>query len=109
MSAAMGRFDELAAEEPYPGVRRRTVRSERATVAEYAFAPGASFPLHEHPQEQITLVLEGEVELTAAGTTERLAAGAWSVMPGGVEHGITAGANGARIVALVVPRRDTQP
>ena len=109
MTAGSGRFDNLAAEEPYPGVRRRTVQSEHATVAEYAFEPGASFPLHEHPQEQVTLVLEGDVDLSAGGATERLAAGAWSVVPGGVEHGVTAGAGGARIVALVVPRREAQP
>jgi quercetin dioxygenase-like cupin family protein len=107
--AGSGRFEDLAAEEPYPGVRRRTLQAEKATVPEYAFEPGATFPLHDHPQEQVTLVLEGEVDLTAAGRTERLAAGAWSVMPGGVEHGITAGAGGARIVALVVPRREVQP
>jgi quercetin dioxygenase-like cupin family protein len=107
--ARSGRFDDHAAEEPYPGVRRRTVQSEKATVAEYAFEPGASFPRHEHPQEQVTLVLEGEVELSAGGATERLSAGAWSVVPGGVEHGVTAGAGGARIVALVVPRREAQP
>jgi quercetin dioxygenase-like cupin family protein len=107
--ATAGRFDDQPAEEPYPGVRRHTVHSEHATVAEYAFEPGASFPLHAHPQEQVTLVLEGDVELTAAGRTERLAAGAWSVVPGGVEHGATAGAGGARIVAFVVPRRGVPP
>ena len=107
--ASAGRFDDLPAEEPEPGVRRRTVQSEHATVAEYAFAAGARFPLHAHPQEQVTLVLEGDVDLTVAGRTARLAAGAWSVVPGGVEHGVTAGPGGARIVALVVPRRDAQP
>jgi quercetin dioxygenase-like cupin family protein len=104
-----GRFDDIEAEEPYPGVRRRTVQAEQATVAEYAFEPGASFPLHAHPQEQVTLVLEGDVELTADGRSERLGAGAWSVVPGGVAHGVRAGADGARIVAVVVPRRETQP
>jgi quercetin dioxygenase-like cupin family protein len=104
-----GRFDDLAAEEPQPGVRRRTVQAEHATVAEYVFESGASFPVHSHPQEQVTLVLEGDVELTADGRTERLAAGAWSVVPGGVEHGVRAGADGARFVAVVVPRREVQP
>jgi quercetin dioxygenase-like cupin family protein len=104
-----GRFDEVEAEEPYPGVRRRTVQAEQATVAEYAFEPGASFPLHSHPQEQVTLVLDGDVELTADGRAERLTTGAWSVVPGGVAHGVRAGADGARIVAVVVPRRETQP
>jgi len=104
-----GRFDEIPAEEPYPGVRRRTVQAEQATVAEYAFEPGATFPLHSHPQEQVTLVLEGELEMTVDGRGERLAAGAWSVVPGGVAHGVRAAADGARIVAVVVPRREAQP
>jgi quercetin dioxygenase-like cupin family protein len=92
--AASGRFARLKVETPYPGVRRRTVQSERMTVSEYTFDPGASFPLHRHAQEQVTLVEAGEVRLTACGTTEVLTAGAWSVMPGCVEHGITAGDRG---------------
>jgi quercetin dioxygenase-like cupin family protein len=104
--AASGRFAGLEAETPYPGVRRRTVQAERMTVSEYTFEPGASFPLHRHAQEQVTLVEAGEVRLTAGGTTAVLGAGAWSVMPGGVEHGITAGPEGARIVAIISPRRE---
>jgi quercetin dioxygenase-like cupin family protein len=84
------------------------VQSERMTVSEYTFEPGASFPLHRHVQEQVTLVEAGEALLTVGGTTTVLSAGAWSVMPGGVEHGITAGAEGARIVAIVSPRREAR-
>jgi len=51
-----GSFEDLALATPYPGVRRRTVHSERATVTEYMFEPGATFPRHRHPQEQVTLV-----------------------------------------------------
>jgi quercetin dioxygenase-like cupin family protein len=104
MSSA-GSFDALPMEEPFPGVRRRTFSSEQATVAEYVFDPGARFPLHRHDQEQITLVRAGDVELVADGRRQRLAAGAWSVIAGGVEHGITAGRGGARFVAVLVPRR----
>jgi quercetin dioxygenase-like cupin family protein len=101
-----GRFEGLETEAPYTGVRRRTLHSERMTLTEYTFEPGASFPLHRHHQEQITLIEAGEVRLTAAGAAETLTAGSWSVLPGGVEHGITAGAAGARIVAILSPRRE---
>jgi quercetin dioxygenase-like cupin family protein len=104
--AASGSFAGLEAEAPFPGVLRRTLHSERVTLAEYTFEPGASFPLHRHAQEQVTLVEAGEVRLTAGGATQTLAAGDWSVLPGGVEHGITAGAGGARIVAILSPRRE---
>jgi len=102
-----GSFAHLAAATPYPGVRRRTVHSGRATVTEYTLDPGATFPQHRHPQEQITLVEGGEVRLTAGGATEVLHPGAWSIIAGGVEHGITAGPDGARIVAVLSPRRDS--
>jgi quercetin dioxygenase-like cupin family protein len=102
---ALGSFDALPAEEPYPGLRRRTFDSAGATVNEYSFEPRASFPLHRHPEEQITLVLDGQVEMTIAGRASGLSAGGWSVVEPEVEHGITAGPQGARILAIVVPRR----
>jgi quercetin dioxygenase-like cupin family protein len=104
MSSA-GSFEALPIEEPFPGVHRRTFSSEQATVAEYVFDPGARFPLHRHDQEQITLIREGDVELVADGRPQRLSAGAWSVIAGGVGHGITAGRRGARFLAVLVPRR----
>jgi quercetin dioxygenase-like cupin family protein len=100
-----GSFEALESSEPYPGLRRRSFDGTGATVNEYSFDPNASFPLHHHPEEQITLVTQGEVELTAGGETSALSAGDWSVIAGGVEHGIRAGADGARIVAIIVPRR----
>jgi quercetin dioxygenase-like cupin family protein len=105
--ASIGSFAGVEAETPYAGILRRTFHSERMTVSEYTFAPGATFPLHRHAQEQVTLIESGEVRLTAAGATQALSAGAWSVMPGGVEHGITAGPEGARVVAILSPRRES--
>jgi quercetin dioxygenase-like cupin family protein len=106
MSSRRGTLAELPVSEPYEGLRRRTIDAERSTVNEYTFEPGAQFPVHRHPQEQVTLILEGTVELTVEGETATLEAGAWSVVGGDVEHGITAGPGGARIVAILSPRRE---
>jgi quercetin dioxygenase-like cupin family protein len=102
----LGSFGTLAAEEPFPGVVRRGFSSEHATVNRYRFAPGASFPTHRHPQEQITVIEEGEVELTTAEGDRRLSAGDWTVFAGDAEHGLRAGDSGAVILAIIVPRRD---
>ena len=107
MMPSSGSFADIEAEAPYPGIVRRTIHSERMTLSEYTFMPGATFPLHRHAQEQVTLIEAGAVRLTAGGATETFAAGAWSVMPAGVEHGITAGPDGARIVAILSPRRES--
>jgi quercetin dioxygenase-like cupin family protein len=104
--ATFGTLAELPAEEPYPGVVRRTFDTAGATVTSYEFSPGATFPLHRHPQEQITLVDEGSVNMTVGDVERQLERGDWSVVPGDIEHGISAGSSGARITAIVVPRRE---
>lgn len=104
-NARAGSLDDLPLDEPYPGVARRTLDGEGATLTRYDFEPGARFPVHRHSQEQITLVLEGSVHMALGDDSRDLAAGDWSVVPGEVEHGIEAGSKGARIAAIVVPRR----
>jgi quercetin dioxygenase-like cupin family protein len=106
VTVTAGSFGALPAEEVFPGVRRSSFSSERATVTSYVFRPGARFPLHSHPQEQITLIEEGEVEMTIDGAPRRLVAGDWSVVAPGFEHGIRAGREGARVVAIVMPPRE---
>lgn len=100
-----GSFASLPAETPFPGVTRQGFTTERMTVNRYEFEPGASFPLHSHPQEQVTLVTRGSIEITIDGETERLTPGDWSVARGGSEHGITAGPEGAGIIAIISPPR----
>jgi quercetin dioxygenase-like cupin family protein len=102
---ATGRIDELQADAPYPGVLRRAFDAQGATVTAYEFQPGASFPVHRHEQEQITLIDQGAVRMRIGEQELELAAGAWSVVPPGIAHGITAGDAGARITAIIVPRR----
>jgi quercetin dioxygenase-like cupin family protein len=100
-----GSFAALEADEPHPGVTRRSFSSRGATVTSYEFEPGARFPIHSHQQEQITIVEHGEVEFTVDGSPQPLREGDWSVVDGGVEHGLLAGSGGARILAIIVPRR----
>ena len=105
----LGRFDQLAADTPFAGIVRRVLTTAKATVQEYRFEAGATYPLHQHPQEQITLVLDGDLTFDAGGASHELSAGAWSVVPGDVPHGITAGPAGARFLAILVPPRKESP
>lgn len=101
----VGTFAAIAEEEPFPGVRRRSFDAAGATVTEYRFEPGATFPHHRHAQEQITMIAEGSVSMTIEGEASEIGPGGWSVVGPQVEHGITAGETGARFLAVVVPRR----
>jgi len=104
-----GSFEQLGADTPYPGIVRRVLTTAKATVQEYRFDPGATYPLHQHPEEQITVVLDGELVFTADAEAFELSAGAWSVVPGDVPHGVTAGPAGARFLAILVPPRKEPP
>lgn len=101
-----GSFDEGSGEMPFPGVERRGLDSSHATVSKYVFGPGAEFPMHHHPQEQITLIEEGEVDVSIGGVPKHMGAGDWCVIPSEVEHSLTAGAEGAVITAIITPRRE---
>lgn len=103
----LGSFENLPADEVYEGVIRRTFSSDHATVTSYAFSPRARFPLHRHPQEQITLVVTGDIQLTVADEIDELSAGQWAITGPDVEHGVLAGPDGATVFAIIVPRRES--
>ena len=50
------------------------------------FAPGASFPRHTHPGEEIIYVLDGTLEYEVAGRTAILKAGDVLFVPKGTVH-----------------------
>ena len=101
---------ELPQETVYPGITRQVVQGERQTMVRYVYQPGAVFPLHRHPQEQVTAVLSGSIEFAVGDERYRLGAGEVAVIPGDVAHG-------ARVLGDVVvetlnslsPRREQAP
>ncbi len=104
-STEFGDFAAMPSESPFPGVERRFFHTAKSTVSRYTFDSGATFPLHHHPEEQVTLIESGSVALTIDDEVHELTAGTWSLVAPDVPHGITAGPEGATIVAVVTPRR----
>ena len=84
----MGFFqlDQLSATEMLPGVFRKAVWLDNVMVTFFEFEPHAEVPAHDHPNEQITYVLEGELELTMGNETRVLKAGDGATVPGGIRH-----------------------
>lgn len=79
-------FDDLDRSEKMPGYLGAFVHGENMTVTNWSVEAGASFPEHAHPHEQISLVVEGEFELTIDGTTETLTPGRVAVIPPDTLH-----------------------
>lgn len=56
------------------------------TFGEVLIEDGIQMPLHHHPHEQITFVLEGELEMQIGEETVLLKPGMYFVIPSNVPH-----------------------
>lgn len=79
-------FADLAAREIVPGFHGKFVHSDHMTVSRWSVEVGALLPPHAHAHEQVTMVLEGQLELTVGEETQVLEAGMVAVIPGNVTH-----------------------
>ena len=62
------------------------IRGREVLQARVDFAPGASFPRHTHPGEEIIYVLQGTLEYEVAGKPVTLKAGGVLFVPTGTVH-----------------------
>lgn len=72
-----------------PGVDIEVVSGEKAQMSFVTLKPGSQVPIHNHPHEQMGLVMEGEFDFVIGEETRRVKKGDTYVIPGGVKHGIT--------------------
>jgi len=105
----MSHFPDLSQQlerELFPGVTLRTAWGEKLMMSFVRLAPGALVPPHDHPHEQMGLLLEGELEFTIADEAKSLRAGEIWCIPGGVTHSVRAGEHGAYALDLFAPPRE---
>jgi quercetin dioxygenase-like cupin family protein len=65
---------------------------------------GKTVPSHSVKGEITVQCLEGEVDFTAAGQTQRMAAGRLLWLEGGVAHGLTAVRDSSLLVTIVLQK-----
>lgn len=91
--------------EIFPGLRARLIHTDRVTHSWVDVAPGATFPEHQHPHEQIVSVMSGQLELVVAGVTHQLTPGVVFVIPPNVPHSGGSSA-GCRVLDTFAPARE---
>jgi len=80
------RWADVPAEEVFAGMQRQRVDAQQMTVVRYTYGPGVDFPTHSHPEEQVVLVLSGEIDFTVSGAPVAATAGSVLVIPPGLAH-----------------------
>lgn len=98
-------LSEIPSREIVSGFHGKLIHTDQVTVAHWDVEAGAVLPEHAHIHEQITMLLEGQFELTVAGETRRLDAGAVAVIASNVPHAGRA-LTSCRIVDVFQPPRD---
>lgn len=88
-----------------PGVCTRTFWANNILVSLLDFSPNSVVPMHSHPEEQVGIVLEGELYMTIGGETRLMKAGELYVIPGDVEHGGKTTDNLAKVCDVFSPIR----
>jgi len=86
----IGRYvnvDTLEPVEFLPGLGFRPVLGERAMTNFVSFQPGTTAPRHVHEEEQIVIVLEGELTFDLDGDVRTMRRGDVAVVPSWVPHG----------------------
>ena len=103
-------WDAIVPEQVLPGVERQVVDGDRQTLVRYVYQPGADFPVHAHPQEQITTVLSGRIRFEVDGALLLLGPGEVAVIPADVPHGATVvGDEPVETLNSLSPKRTDHP
>ena len=87
------------------GIQARTFWGANMLMAVVDLDAGAVLPAHSHPHEQAGIVLEGELDFVIGGEARRLQPGDLYIIPGGVVHSVTVGADPARVLDIFSPVR----
>jgi quercetin dioxygenase-like cupin family protein len=79
-------LNKLPALEIAPGIVGRIVTADSMTVAHVSIVAGSVLPEHEHVNEQVVNVIEGELQLTVGDEKHSLVPGTAMVLPSNVPH-----------------------
>lgn len=77
---------DLKTRQVLEGVTLRAVSGDNTMMTFFEFQPNAVIPSHKHTHEQITYVIEGEMEFTVEGKTKVLKKGDGVVILSNQDH-----------------------
>ncbi len=97
---------EMKPRELCPGVTAKIAWGEKLMFSLVTLAPDAAVPEHDHPHEQMGMLVSGTMTLTVSGTSRALAPNEMYLVPGGVRHAAKAGPGGAVALDAFAPPRE---
>ena len=98
--------DDAVVRQLADGLSAHIYPGDQAMISIVTVAPEKQGSVHDHPEEQWGLCLEGSGIRVQGDAEVPFAQGDFWRTPGGVPHTIKAGADGCRILDIFAPPRD---
>jgi quercetin dioxygenase-like cupin family protein len=86
----MDHINNITGKQVIEGITGKYIHGDQTTFGVVEVKKGSLLPLHHHHHEQITFILEGELEMTIGGETMTLKPGNFHVIPSNVPHSAVA-------------------
>jgi quercetin dioxygenase-like cupin family protein len=96
----------IAPQDVYPGYRARIYHGAEITFAVLEIDANAALPAHHHSNEQVGLLVRGQLTFNTGDSTRTLRAGEGWVIPGDALHDGVAGPEGAIVIETWSPPRE---
>jgi quercetin dioxygenase-like cupin family protein len=106
MASNLRTIDEVAFQHLWEGISGRIVEGERVTLAVVELEPNGTVPSHQHENEQLGIVLRGQVTFRVGGEERTFGPGGTWRIPSGTPHGADVGPEGATVIDVFNPIRD---
>ena len=89
----MNSIKDIKPRELVPGITGYYAHGQNLTLGYVEIEAGSDLPQHQHPHEQITYIIEGQLDMVIGGKPFSLTAGMHYVIPSNVPHGAVAVTN----------------
>ena len=89
----------------WTGVLARAVEGREITFAVVELDPDSAVGRHQHPNEQVGMVVQGSMRFNIGEESRDLRAGDTYVIPAGVPHDVVTGPEGAVVIDVFAPVR----
>ena len=100
-------WDDIPAETVNLGHSRQAFRGDNVMVVRNVADPGVGVEMHSHPNEQLVLILRGQLEMHCQGEVHVLGPGSLYHIPGGVANGgAPVGDEPCEIIDIFSPSRE---
>ena len=101
----MQHLSDIPVKQTIPGFLGKMVHGDSSSLVFWDIKQGHASPEHHHVNEQITYIMEGELEMVIGGEKMLLTTGCFHVIPSHVPHSAYA-ITDCKVIDSFAPARD---